>query len=82
MSTTTSEGKGRRRTTKANANTVTIPLSALQWLIGAGPDEFGNWFGDAGKVGRRGAYWWRTDFIRLAKLSREDLARLYGGDMK
>jgi hypothetical protein len=48
--------------------TVAVPLAALEWLFGEGPDSDGKHFGEAevdakplaGKYHRR--YWWRSKF--------------------
>ncbi len=43
---------------------ATIPKAALDWLMGAGPDPAGLWFGDFPEDHPRppGAFWWRTTF--------------------
>lgn len=44
--------------------TVTIPKAALDWLMGAGPDPAGLWFGDFPEDHPKpaGAFWWRKSF--------------------
>lgn len=46
-----------------------VPKSAIMWLIGAGPDAYGNWFD---KPEGAPAFWWRTHFNTL----RADAAKL------
>ncbi len=44
--------------------TMTIPKAAYDWLMGAGPDPAGFWFGDFPEdhPKPKGAYWWRSSF--------------------
>lgn len=43
---------------------VTIPQSAIDWLLGDGPDENGSYFGDS-IPDRAPRYWWRSHFRNL-----------------
>jgi len=63
-----------------------VPIAALKWLNGEGPDDDGIWFGDAERVpGIRGAFWWRTVFNRMlvarARSSEPLNARTQGGEV-
>lgn len=44
------------------AGWVLVPVAALKWLNGEGPDGNGHGFGDAPDDNGRGAAWWRTKF--------------------
>lgn len=44
------------------ADTVTIPKAALDWLMGEGPDADGYWFGDDAGLRPIGSFWWRGKF--------------------
>lgn len=46
-----------------------VPIAALKWLHGEGPDDDGIWFGDAERVTGSGSYWWRTVFRRMCAAS-------------
>ena len=47
-----------------------VPRTALDWLLGKGPDEHGEWF-DQTRPETKGALWWRTTFRRKIEASHE-----------
>jgi len=56
---------------------VLVPKSALDWLMGEGPDANGRWFGDRSPQQTKpiGPYWWRSEFramIAASPLSKEN----------
>lgn len=44
---------------------VLVPVDALKWLNGEGPDGNGHGFGDAPDDNGRGAFWWRKKFADM-----------------
>lgn len=56
----------------ADEPTITIPLAAYLWLMGAGDDLF--------EPDRPGAFWWRGKFNELAGLDvRDEMLRGLAG---
>lgn len=56
---------------------VLVPEMAIKWLLGEGPDENGDWFGDVTHA--KGAFWWRADFQRMLSAAPVPPA---GGDVR
>jgi hypothetical protein len=45
---------------------VLVPISAIRWLLGEGPDAHGNHFGNEEAYNTaRGRYWWRSEFRHM-----------------
>lgn len=44
---------------------VSVPREAFDWLMGAGPDSEGRWFGDDEFRKLPGAFWWRKVFRKM-----------------
>lgn len=50
---------------KGEGQTIPVPIDALRWLFGMG-DTFSS-------EGKRGAFWWRSEFMERSGISHEQL---------